>query len=188
MISCTEILELRKLIKNIWYNQTEVLSVLLGIYKENIGRVAISKMTGMTERRVRNIKNAYSKICDKHCEKKLEDLLGKLSFMKENKNEKKIIAIYPLSSDLLRIIETKIVYFRDLIVIEIKKPGALEVIGIVINEEIRVPGLPIELLKEYIDMAKNMNIPKNSIFTIWNTYRGLTTEATLIHAITNLCE
>lgn len=191
MISCADLVVIRNLMENVWGQPTDALAVAIGIYKEQYGRVAISRLTRLTERRVRNIRESLEKKCirqSNECAQKLMSFLNELIITRVRINDKTLVSIHPLQNELLKIAESRIVYLRDLVIIEIKTPGSLEVIGLKINDTYVIPGLPQQLADLYIDKVSRATVPNNSLFTLWASYKELIVEASLLNALAILCE
>ena len=191
MIGCSDLVATKKILGNVWGEPTEALAVAIGALREGYGRVALSRLTGLTERRVRSIKESLEKKClnqNKECAQSLMSTLNKLKVTRTRIDDKTLIYIHPLHNELLSIAESRIVYLRDLVVIQLRTPGSLEIIGLKINNEYRIPGLPQQLSELYINKVSSTTVPDNSLFTLWSSYKELIGEAALINALAILCE
>lgn len=190
MSDCANLLSMGEFTRGIWPNDVEVYPVLLGLLKGGLGRVAISKLAGLTERRARRIKEAIEKRCSERreeCERLLLRTLDGLTFRREDSNGRTVLFVFPLAVDLLKRVESKVVYFRDLVVINVRAPGALEVIGLMLGGEPLVPGLPPDIALKFVEEVRRLGPPRDGLFTFWNSYRELLTEAAVLRALIALC-
>jgi hypothetical protein len=191
MIGCSDLVAMKKILGDLWGEPAEALAIAIGALRESYGRVALSRLTGLTERRVRSIKESLEKKClnqSKECAQSLMITLNKLKVTRTRIDDKTLICIHPLHDELLSIAESRIVYLRDLVVIQLRTPGSLEIIGLKINNEYRIPGLPQQLSEQYINKVSSTAVPDNSLFTLWSNYKELIGEAALINALAILCE
>jgi len=183
VVDCPELVGILRIAEMAWHQPRDAIAVALGAYKEGLGRVAISKLTGLTERRVRRVRAALDARRGE-----ISELLAPLSFARWRYGRGAGVAVYPLSERLLRLVESRVVYFRDLVVISVGVPGALEVVGVKLPEGARVPGLPEGLARRYIETPPMREAPDFSLVAIWSSYRELLAEASLLKALGELCE
>lgn len=189
-LNCDDFRYIMNVLDKIWPHRLELLGVLLGEGKEKLGRIAISKQTGLTERRVRTIKSAITKniASDEKLAVTINTFLKKISIWKSDLDNRKAVAVCSLERSLLEDIIKRVVLLRDLIVIETRLPGELEVIGVRMDDEILIPRLPTEIAEDYQKLLSRTDLPNNCVFTVWSSYPGIIVDASLLTSLVSFCE
>ncbi len=155
-----------------------------------IGRRRLSKILGLSERRVRTLieklikhkmieKNMYALQLSANTIKLLENIdIKRIT----NKYKISMISIIP---NLCSILEEKIMVFRDHLVINIKDPNSIEVICCRTNSNIIIPRVPEYLKKKYEEIInKHVSSTKqDELIIFWRNYRPFLYDASVLLTI-----
>ncbi len=155
-----------------------------------IGRRRLSKILGLSERRVRTLIEKLIK--HKMIEKNIYALKLSANTIKllENIDIKRITNKYKISMisvipNLCSILEEKIMVFRDYLVINIKDPNSIEVICCRTNSNIIIPRVPEYLKKKYREIInKHVSSTKqDELIIFWRKYRPFLYDASVLLTI-----
>ncbi len=155
-----------------------------------IGRRRLSKILGLSERRVRTLIEKLIK--HKMIEKNIYALKLSANTIKllENIDIKRITNKYKISMisvipNLCSILEEKIMVFRDHLVINIKDPNSIEVICCRTNSNITIPRVPEYLKKKYEEIInKHVSSTKqDELIIFWRNYRPFLYDASVLLTI-----
>lgn len=155
-----------------------------------IGRRRLSKILGLSERRVRTLIEKLIK--HKMIEKNMYALQLSANTIKllENINIKRITNKYKISMisiipNLCSILEEKIMVFRDYLVINIKDPNSIEVICCRTNSNIVIPRVPEYLKKKYEEIINRYvsSTKQDELIIFWRNYRPFLYDASVLLTI-----
>ncbi|MCD6196242.1 MAG: hypothetical protein J7J82_05615 [Staphylothermus sp.] len=155
-----------------------------------IGRRRLSKILGLSERRVRTLIEKLIK--HKMIEKNVYALKLSANTIKllENINIKRITNKYKISMisiipNLCSILEEKIMVFRDHLVINIKDPNSIEVICCQTNSNIIIPRVPEYLKKKYEKIINKYvsSTRQDELIIFWKNYQPYLYDASVLLTI-----
>jgi len=155
-----------------------------------IGRRRLSKILGLSERRVRTLIEKLIK--HKMIEKNMYALKLSANTIKllENINIKRITNKYKISMisiipNLCSILEEKIMVFRDHLVINIKDPNSIEVICCQTNSNIIIPRVPEYLKKKYEKIINKYvsSTRQDELIIFWKNYQPYLYDASVLLTI-----
>jgi len=185
LITCRILCEALNTIKSLGLDEKITYTVLF-MHRTGYGRIAITKYTGLQERRVRRvIETIESSPLTNHIIQ-IVDSLDVVEFKTTSKHYYPVL-YSGLEQSILDTIRKNIVLFRDYIVILTSDPWKLEVIGVVHDNTREFPGLPENLRGVYlnkIDFVEN----KNGVLIYWRKYKRFIDDAVVLTAITHLCK
>lgn len=185
MISCSELLELARITRKHGLKPLEVIAVKL-LLLENYGRVSIAKKLGFTERQARNIVDYLKR------EKEVSLLMQRVLRGIERRllNDMGFTckpALYlNLADNLLSIIQRKIISLRDYIVIYSGNPEKVEVLGVVKEGVLNIPGLPEEIAEQYAKLNSLVSGLTGAL-VCWRNYSECIDDAIFISSLIDLC-
>lgn len=185
LISCNDLKESTSRLQQSGLSVIDVFSVTLASLTEGVGRVALSKMLGLTERTVRKI-TMLLKIGELHW---LSSLLEKITINNINAPwlTCKPVLYGGFSEELLNIVSRRIVLLRDFIIISSKEPGKVEVLGVLINGDLAYPGLVGEYCEPYLKLREIL--PRtNGLLVCWRNYKRYLDDSVLLVSLAYLCE
>ena len=168
-------------------------SMIVYLTNKCIGRVRLAKELGITERKARNIIDMLTKkgIIYGSINKCIVDELMRYYVDMVNTREldnRKITFFKVIDQEIASLIEKHVVDLRDYIILAIKDPHAIEIIGYVdYKGEIHIPGVPVEYYGEYEKLLYTIDLGENTAFIIWRKYRKYYCEASLIYGLYMLC-
>ncbi len=155
-----------------------------------IGRRRLSKILGLSERKVRTLieklakqkmieRNMYALRLSAYISKLLENIS-----IKRITNEHKILMISEIPG-LCSILEEKIMDFRDHLVINIKNPDSIEVICCRTNSSIIIPRVPEYLKKTYEEIINKYvsSIKQDELIIFWRNYQPFLYDASVLLTI-----
>jgi len=155
-----------------------------------IGRRRLSKILGLSERRVRTLIEKLIK--HKMIEKNMYALKLSANMIKllENINIKRItnkhkISMISIIPNLCSILEEKIMVFRDHLVINIKDPNSIEVICCQTNSNIIIPRVPEYLKKKYEEIINKYvsSTRQDELIIFWKNYQPYLYDASVLLTI-----
>lgn len=156
------------------------------LFLEKYGRVSIAKKLGFTERQVRNILDYLTR------EEETSILLQRvLSLIERRLLEVEEFSCIPvlylnLDDNLLTVIQRKIVSLRDYIVIYSSNPEKIEILGVVREGVIDLPGLPDYVAKRYTKLNFNVKGLTGAL-VCWRDYNESVDDAIFISSLIDLC-
>lgn len=152
------------------------------------GRVMMSRISGLRERAVRN---ALSYIRSIHSD--IHDLITSLL----NNRRRVEASTMPLTCEpvlytgfddlIMKAVKSQVVKLRDFIVVNSRDPYKIEVIGVVENGTITIPGLPEELQSLYCKINDLVPRDSNGIIVCWRRYREFIDDSSLLLSLGELC-
>jgi len=185
LVCCRDLRESVLIIQQLNLDTIEVFSTLLAVLAEDVGRVALSKKLGFTERTVRKIITLVKS--------------GKLSWLAEILRKISINSIsapwltcQPIlyvgfSEEILNTISKKVVLLRDFIVISSREPGKVEVLGVLRDRDLFYPGLVGEYNEPYLKLREVL--PRTSgLLVCWRNYKRYLDDSVLLVSLAYLCE
>lgn len=155
-----------------------------------IGRRRLSKILGLSERKVRTLIEKLAK--HKMIEKDMYALKLSINTIKllENISIKRIINEYKILMiseipSLCSILEEKIMNFRDHLVINIKNPDSIEVICCRTNSNIIIPRVPEYLKKKYEEIINKYvsSTKQDELIIFWRNYQPFLYDASVLLTI-----
>lgn len=148
----------------------------------NYGRVSLSKLSGMSERRLRTIRSkaALSLQALAHVLN-----IAELRVSCNEKGERVVCAYMHFDDKLLELVRSRVVDFRDELIIALGSSKDIEVIGISDGGGITWPGLPEEYQHIYNELAGPA--PTGGLIVVWNRYRPVASDAAVFVALSKLC-
>jgi hypothetical protein len=185
LVSCNELLELARRIKLHGLKLPDLIAVKM-LFLEKYGRVSIAKKLGFTERQVRNILDYLTR------EEETSILLQRvLSLIERRLLEVEEFSCIPvlylnLDDNLLTVIQRKIVSLRDYIVIYSSNPEKIEILGVVREGVIDLPGLPDYVAKRYTKLNFNVKGLTGAL-VCWRDYNESVDDAIFISSLIDLC-
>jgi len=190
MLTCSELQDLYELLEG---NLLLVAGTLCFIANKCIGRVHLSRELSISEREARNLLEELIRkgIVEDAIEKCVsESFISKLNFKIYSSElpDRVVTMILAVSEDLLHMLERHVVALRDLVVINVGDPTALEVIGYVDKRgRLLLPKVPTNYRRKYVEAIRELTIPSNTIFVFWTKYRRYYSEAALLISLATLC-
>ena len=185
MINCSDLREYIFKIQERGLDVVEVFSTVLAVLTENIGRVALSKRLGFSERTVRNIVTML-----KTGELSwLVDFLGKITITSISAPwlSCQPVLYTGLSSELLEDTLRRVVLLRDFIVISSKEPSKVEVLGVLREGDLVFPGLVEEYSEPYLKLREVLS-RTSGLLVCWRNYRRFLDDSVLLLSLSRLCE
>jgi hypothetical protein len=185
LISCRDLVEAALKLRSLDLDAVDTFSVILAVLSEGVGRVAVSKMLGLTERSVRKVTTLLRN-------SELSWLSGLLSRVVITRVTAPWLTCQPvlytgLSSELLEATCKRVVLLRDFIVISSREPSKIEVIGVLRNSELVLPGLVEEYAEPYLKIRELL--PSTSgLLVCWRNYRRFFDDSVLLYSLAQLCE
>lgn len=185
LISCDQLIRLIHLKDKRGLKLLDVIATTL-LLLENHGRVSIAKKLGCTERRARNIIDFLKRERDYFLI--LQRVLTQIR--REELHVKDLdcrpIVYHNLAEDLVSTIMQNVVELRDYIIIHSGNPDKIEIIGIVKNGKLEIPGLPLELATRYASLTPSIE-GLTGVVTCWREYNENTDDAIFILSLVDLC-
>ncbi|MEM0282078.1 MAG: hypothetical protein QXW93_00635 [Desulfurococcaceae archaeon] len=185
MINCSDLLEVTYLKNRRGLKLLDIITTALMLLEKH-GRVSIAKKLGCTERQARNIIEFLKK------EKEYFTILQRVLSRIERKVIYAIevdcnpVAYYNLANDLILAIMQNIVALRDYIIIHSGDPEKIEIIGIVKNGELEIPGIPPDLAAKYAGLSRFLE-DLNGVVVCWRKYNENLDDAVFILSLIDLC-
>ena len=184
VVGCSDLVELYVVAQKIGVNPVEMLSVSL-LVKEGLGRVAISKKLGLSERTVRNILHALK------ASRATEVVLGVLHRLQRRLLHAPWLTCSPVlysgvGSDVTRVLLTHVVSARDYIVVYSGDPDKVEVVGVVESGRLEYPGIPQEIVGPYMELG-NLVATSSGVLVCWRNYVEHVDDAVLLVSLARLC-
>jgi len=185
LISCRDLVEATSRLRERGLVVVEAFSVVLAVLAESVGRVALSKMLGLTERTVRRVATLLKS--------------GELSWLRDLLREVATTTITApwltcqpvlytgLSSELLEAVSRRVVLLRDFIVISSGEPSKLEVLGVLKNSELVFPGLVEECAEPYLRL-RGVLPSTSGLLVCWRNYKRFLDDSVLLYSLARLCE
>ncbi|MEM1713934.1 MAG: hypothetical protein QXW36_05325, partial [Desulfurococcaceae archaeon] len=96
------------------------------------------------------------------------------------------VAYHNLANDLILAIMQNIVALRDYIIIHSGDPEKIEIIGIVKNGELEIPGIPPDLAAKYAGLSRFLE-DLNGVVVCWRKYNENLDDAVFILSLIDLC-
>ena len=162
---------------------------LILVLKEQplIGRIRLSKILGLSERKVRTLieklakqgvveKKTYALRLSQNIAKLLEEInIHRII------DEQNVLLINEIPN-LCILLENKIVSFRDYLVINIKDPESIEVVCCRSGSNIIIPRVPENLKKKYIELINRyISEPKyDELIIFWKKYKPFLYDASIL--------
>lgn len=188
MIDCRLLGSLRNLSAESGFTGVEIVAVILGVFKEGYGRVAVSRKTGIGERRIRNVYeylNTLKTIKPGVYEAVVGGLVNSL-VETDTAGEYHATVVSPVDPGLLRAVESRVVELRDWIIVETRSRDCIEVIGVV-DKGVSFPRLPPDLVVKYAGILPGHARVNYSIVILWRKYIPLLYESAVLSALANMC-
>ena len=183
LIDCDNLSEILKASSRLNVDPVELMSISL-LTREGLGRVAISKILGYGERKVRKILEELKRGKYTH----ISEILGLFRKVQvESTLSCRLVFYGYFTKTILESISRYIVNFRDHIIILSRNPHSVEVIGVRIDNRVEYPRLPIEYSKPYVDALVNLQ-EANGVIVCWRNYRGVLDDAVLLTSLAYLCQ
>ena len=185
MINCRDLEESILKVKQSGLNTIEVFSIVFALLTENVGRVALSKKLGFSERTVRKIVSLL-KTSDLS---QIFELLGRINVTTINAPwlSCQPVLYEGFSSEVLESISEKIILLRDFIVISSREPSKIEVLGVLRNNHLIYPGLIEDYAKPYLKLREKL--PETSgLLVCWRNYKRFLDDSILLTSLSRLCE
>lgn len=188
MINCSLLETIKNISRESGFAIAELLVVILGMHKEGLGRVSVSRKTSIGERRIRRI-NEYIKSLQKTRPELYEfitESIHQASIITQPVKQYLLTIFHPVDPGLLKKVESKIVEIRDWIIVETRDRECIEVIGVVLDRII-FPLVPEELSRRYIELVPATLLEKNSVLVLWRKHTPLLYESAVLNALVNIC-
>jgi len=191
-LSCKVLFNIFKGLSN---EPVEELAVLL-LYQRYtcLGRVAVAKKLGISERRARSLIDKLNK--KGYLAKDLETCINtrsfpyNLSYCSTKFNNYYLTAFLEANLELLKLVERSITMLRDYIVLASRDPEVLEIVGYTSEGRIYLPRVPRRMREKYarkIDKLIPQILSTPSLFIVWRSYKPYLSEACLLYSLYRLC-
>lgn len=179
---CKELREIASRASSSGVNEYEFFVIAINECLYNYGRISLSKISGISERRLRTIRAKSGAPLEA-----FENILGAAE-LRVNCAERggKVVCVYTRFDDgVLKLVGSRIVDFRDELVIALGSSKEVEVIGISSEEGVTWPGLPEEYQRIYNELAGQ--VPVGGLVIVWSRYRPVASDAAVLVALSRLC-
>jgi hypothetical protein len=184
-IDCQALIELYRMVKEYFDEDPATALTTIALYKfEGLGRVYISKLLSVPERRVRRVVELLSKLGEEEYETLMRVLHG-IKIDRKTVGRYEVTVFYPFNTRLVECVAEKVVYFRDLLVINLGDFKRLFMIGVKIGQLI-FPLVPEEISRSFVESLEPDTSP-NSIVIVWSSPHSLVDEASVLVSLSNLC-
>ncbi|MEM1635182.1 MAG: hypothetical protein QXO80_03045 [Thermosphaera sp.] len=192
-ISCEELSSLPVLFeKTLGVDALVGLQVVLAYGWKKLGRVGASKILKMSERRVRRIIDSlrkYGFVKNAGSPGLLEIVLSAFQTDLIFKGEGLYLVAYkPFSKAVLDLVKSRIVEFRDYLVIGCRSPADFLMIGISSDNDggVEFPRVPSKYSQPLMKTIASGEV-KNSLIIAWRTYEPIRSDALVLYALSRLC-
>lgn len=165
-----------------------VLAVLM-LARKGLGRVAISKMLKLRERAVRNILDVPYKSTVSGLRMSIDIFLESIHRLGVENSwlRCKPVLYTRISVEILDMIVSNVVKFRDHIVINTRDPGKIEIIGVFDGRDLRLPGVPGEIQGSYMLLTKQIPVLQRGILICWRNYQDVLDDSAFFISLAEIC-
>ncbi|AFK51170.1 hypothetical protein TCELL_0746 [Thermogladius calderae 1633] len=185
-IDCQALIELYRSVKEHFDEDPAIALSTIALYKfEGVGRVYISKFLNVPERRVRRVVESLSKLGEKEYEA-LMRVLHSIKVDRMTVGHYEVTTFHPFNPRLVECVAEKVVYFRDLLVINLGDFKRLFMIGVKTGR-LLFPLVPDEISRSFVEPLEPATSP-NSIVIVWSSPHSLVDEASVLVSLSNLCK
>lgn len=158
----------------------ESIGLLLNMEKDYLyGRVATSKLLGLTERTTRTLVSKLKTVGARQ-------VLTKLEFKRFELGDKLVLAVSGLDAQILEMVPKRVVEYRDFLVISLGEHDSLYLIGFAENGSVSFPGAPEDFVP-HISNELIAGLGEKALITVWSKYTPLKVEAAIITALAKMC-
>jgi len=188
-VNCKVLIELVERVKECY--DIALPTITLYLMEKCIGRVNVAKKLRVSERTARKTisrlieKRILVKSYDTCIDPSIASSIGEISSIELSSN--RFLTILYVEDDILELVDKYTVALRDYVLIMVKDPRALEIIGYYDGHVIVMPGVPSEYRSQYMKLLENISWRNKSVFIIWRKYRDYFSEASLLYGLYRVC-
>mgnify|MGYP001772695368 CR=1 FL=1 len=182
MLSCKDLLAISAVARMAGEKSLYFYAVALLALK-GYGRVAISKKLGIREREARKILEALR--LNQHALNLVKEF-GRVVLSAAGL-ECKPVVYTGLAEDVLSIVESRVVLFRDYLVINSRNPEKVEVIGTCRSGSLKLPGVPEDVAYRY-RCLEEFSKSTHGVLVCWKSYEEVADDALVLLSLSELCK